>query len=247
MSAPPIGMIISTPKSKRDPHHHREQLPRAGMQHEVAGSSHRDGEQQQVDEVLAFVGDRALRQDLLQFPRRHQAAGEGQRAEDDLDGEHRHREAGDVGASQIEFGGADQRDAERAEGVAERRPLRHGGHLHQAQRNADDGAEHQRDRDPLVVDDAVVQQRAADGQQHADLAGPDAVPGRARRTHPLQRENEQDAGDQVGDFDDGLGDGQSVHGLVGRLLLNILSMRSVIRKPPTMLLVAAMIAIMPST
>ena len=98
-----------------------------------------------------------------------------------------------------------------------------------------------------VVDDAVMQQGAADGQQHADFARPDAAPGRARRTHPFQRENEKDAGNQVDDFDDGLGDGQGVHGLVGRLVLNILSMRSVIRKPPTILLVAATMASMPST
>ena len=100
---------------------------------------------------------------------------------------------------------------------------------------------------PRVIDDAVLQQRPADGQQHADFAGPDAAPGRARRTHPFQRENEKDAGHQIRDFDHGLGDGQSVHGLVGRLLWNILSMRSVIRKPPTILLVAAMMASMPST
>ena len=63
---------------------------------------------------------------------------------------------------------------------------------------------HQRDRNPLVVDDAVLQQRAADGQQHANFASPDAVAGRARRTHPFQRENEKDAGNQIDNFDDGL-------------------------------------------
>ena len=36
-------------------------------------------------------------------------------------------------------------------------------------------------------------------------------------------------------------------GLLGRLVLNILSMRSVMRNPPTTLLVAAMMAITPRT
>ena len=157
------------------------------MQHEVAGSGHRNGEQQQVDQVLAFIGERALRQDFLQFPGGHQAAGEGQGAEDDLDGENRHGKAGNVRAPQIEFSGAHQGDAECAEGVAEGRSLGNGGHLHQAERNSDAGPEHQRDRNPLVVDDAVLQQGAADGQQHSNFARPDAVPGRARRTHPFQR------------------------------------------------------------
>ena len=38
-----------------------------------------------------------------------------------------------------------------------------------------------------------------------------------------------------------------VHGLFGPLALNILSMRSVIMKPPTMLLVAATMAMVPRT
>ena len=100
---------------------------------------------------------------------------------------------------------------------------------------------HQGDEDPLVIDDAVMQQGPADGQYHADLAGPDAVAGGLGRAHPSQRKNEEDAGDQVNDFDDVLAACELCgHGFVGRLDLNILSMRSVIRNPPTTLLVAAM-------
>ena len=111
----------------------------------------------------------------------------------------------------IKFRGADQGDAERAEGVAERGSLRDGGHLHHAERDADAAAEHQADGDPLVIDDAVVQQRAGDGQQHAEFAGPDAVAGGGGRTHPLQRENEEGAGDEVNRFDDVLASGELVH------------------------------------
>src|SRR5215472_254293 len=72
--------------------------------------------------------------------------------------------------------------------------------------------------------------------------------GRGRRTHPLERQNEERARDQVNDFDEVLAACQFVHDFVaGRLLLNIFSMRSVMRNPPTMLLVAAMTAMVPST
>ena len=91
-----------------------------------------------------------------------------------------------------------------------------------------------------------LQQGPADGQQHADLAGPHTVTGRGRRTHPLQREDEQRAGDEIGDFDYDLTGGLASlfrrHLSAGPLALNIFSMRSVIRNPPTMLLVAAITA-----
>ena len=74
--------------------------------------------------------------------------------------------------------------------------------VHHAQRHADDRAEHEADGDPLVVDDAVVKQRADDRQQHAELAGPDAAARGGRRAHPLEREDEQSRGDQVRDFDE---------------------------------------------
>ncbi len=118
---------------------------------------------------------------------------------------------GTFGAAQIKLSGADQRHAECAESVAERGPLRDGGHLHHAQRDADARAQHERDDDPLVIDDAVMQQRAADGQHHADFAGQNAVAGGGGRTHPLQRENEQRAGDEIDDFDEVLASGKLGH------------------------------------
>ena len=86
----------------------------------------------------------------------------------------RHHEARNVGRSQIEFGRADQRYAKSAERMAERGSLRHGGHVHHAQRDSDSGAEHECDDNPFVVDDAVMQQRASDGEHHADLASANA-------------------------------------------------------------------------
>src|SRR5215470_19888592 len=91
-----------------------------------------------------------------------------------------------------------------------------------------------------------MQQRARDGQQHAELTGPDALARRGRRAHPLQGENEEGACNQVDDFDDVLASGEFVHDLgAGRLDLNIFNMRSVIRNPPTILLVAAITASTP--
>src|SRR3979411_1936312 len=130
-------------------------------------------------------------------------------------------------------------------------------HLHPPKRHADDRAEHKRDGDEPVVDDAVMQQRAADRQQHAHFARPDAMTGRGRRAHPLQREDEQHARDEIQKLDDDLAScDDGCHywltdlpaGLAaGRLDLNILNMRSVIRKPPTMLLVATTTAMNPKT
>src|ERR1019366_5056520 len=95
--------------------------------------------------------------------------------------------------------------------------------------------------------EASAQQCATDGQQHADLARPNAMARRSRRTHPLQREDEQYAGDEIQNFDGDLTACKfRAHDLAaGRLDLNIFNMRSVIRKPPTMLLVAATTAMKP--
>src|SRR5262249_415711 len=67
------------------------------------------------------------------------------------------------------------------------------------------------------------------------------------RVHPLESEDEQAAGDQIDESDKRLTAGYGDHDFAGRLDLNILSMRSVIMNPPTMLLVAAMTARMPRT
>src|SRR5580692_10004837 len=93
-----------------------------------------------------------------------------------------------------------------------------------------------------------------------------AVAGGGGRAHPLQGKNEKCTGDQIEKFDQVLACGEFVHDLSGmiakyelrdmisrvylldgRLLLNILSMRSVIKNPPTTLLVAATMAITPNT
>src|ERR1700719_190089 len=90
-----------------------------------------------------------------------------------------------------------------------------------------------------------MQERCSDGQQHAEFAGPHAAAGSGGRTHPLQRQNKKRRGNQVRNFDDLRGGKLGHHDFFGPLTLNILSMRSVMRKPPTMLLVAATMAMVP--
>jgi hypothetical protein len=195
-------------EDQRDADDQWEELFGFGMQDQINGAADGDGEQQEVDEVLSFIGDGPLGQDLLQLSRRHEAAGNGEASEDDFHGEHRHHEFGNVRRAQIKFRRTDQSDAECAEGVAEGSSLRDGGHLHHAKRDADAAAEHEGDDDPLPVDDAVAQQSAGDGQHHADFASPDAVAGGGGGTHPFQRENKEGAGDQVSKFDDVLVSGE---------------------------------------
>src|ERR1700723_2246508 len=208
--------------------HQRKQMDVAGIVNEKCSDADGDGEEQEIDDVLTFIGDGALREDFLQFSRGHQAACERQRAENYFHGEHGHHEGRHVGRAQIEFGGADECDAEGAEGVAERGSLRDGGHVDHAERHADDGAEDQSDGDPFVFDDVVIEQRADDGDQHAEFAWPDAATGGGGGALPPQGGDEEPRGDQVDNFDEGECSRPEDHYFLGPLVLTILSMRSVI-------------------
>src|SRR5260370_24745055 len=81
--------------------------------------------------------------------------------------------------------------------------------------------------------------------EHAKLGGKNSASRRRRRTQPLEREDEEGGSNQINDLDDDVRSEQVAHGFFGPLALNIFSIRSVIRNPPTMLLVAATIAIVP--
>ena len=150
------------------------------MEHKRNRNHQRDREEQEVDKILSFVSQRTLRQDLLQFPRRHQAACDRQSAQNDFHREHRHHEAGNCRCAQVELGRAYQGHAEGAKSVAERGSLRNRGHRNSPQRHTDDRAQHQRDRDQVVIMKALAQQCADNRQHHPDFARPDAV-ARCRR------------------------------------------------------------------
>src|SRR5258708_19960178 len=137
--------------------------------------------------------------------------------------------------------------------MAERGPLGDGGHLDQAEGDADGRADSEGQENVAVGDgnvlklavDAELQQSAADSEHHADFSSEDAPAGGGRRVHPLERQNEEGAGNEINQSDECLAACERSHGFVGRLDLNIFTIRSVMRNPPTMLLVAAMVARIP--
>src|SRR6185312_11672039 len=119
------------------------------------------------------------------------------------------------------------------------------GHL-VSQRHADSCAEEKRYQNPLVVDDVVSDQSAHNRQQHADFAREDAALRGRRGIHPLERKNEKGRRHQIGVLHQVLD-----HDLAGPFwssrFLNILSIRSVIRNPLTMLITEVVTAMKPST
>ena len=129
--------------------------------------------------------------------------------------------------------------------MAQRGPLRHGRHLHHAEGDADGGADDQRDDDPFVLDDLRIEERGADGERRGNFAGQDAAPRGGRRAEPLDRQNEEDGGDDVGEVDESAGCRPGLMIFSGLPVLNMRSMRSVMKKPPTMLLNEAATAMSP--
>ena len=142
----------------------------------------------------------------------------------------------------VELRRGDQRRRAAADAVEERHHLRHRGHLHQARRG---DADHRADRDAGDDQPVGVDLRARASVKTTAIAIPTAamqVPGarRRRRGEALDPDDEEDAGDEVGEVDRRLRDARGSLALLGPLglRLNISSMRSVTRKPPTTLIVA---------
>ncbi len=175
------------------------------MKHQIHGDPNRNRQQSQVDEVLPLVRNRPLREDFLKLARGHQATRERQRAEDDFQRQHRHHERGNIRGSQIELRRPNQGHAKCTESMAQRRSLRDRRHSDITEGDANDRTQNQSDRDPLVIDDAVIEQRAGNGQHHSDFACPDATSRGSWRAQPLERENEEDRRDDIGDFNEVFG------------------------------------------
>src|SRR5262249_44845110 len=135
--------------------------------------------------------------------------------------------------------GADEAHGKAAEGVRERGPLRDGRQRHPRERNPDREADDDRHANPLVVHDLRRHQRADDRRRHAGDAGRDAAPRGARMVQPPQRQDEEDRRSEITELDQVL-----AHLFFSR---NILSIRSVMRNPLTMLVIDAATAIVPRT
>src|SRR5882672_4212069 len=86
----------------------------------------------------------------------------------------------------------------------------------------------------------MPQQCAHDRQQHANFARAHTTSRRDRRTQPLDGKNNAESGNDVRCLPKGI-----VHFPPVSFFLNILSIRSVIRNPATMLMVANATAMMP--
>ena len=95
-----------------------------------------DGEQTEVAGVLQRVGDRPLGHPLhfLQLRRGHEAAGEGEIAQDDLRHDRGHPERrqfrGRLHDVQVVLGGADEPGRGAAKGMRQSGSLRHSGERH---------------------------------------------------------------------------------------------------------------------
>ena len=86
MSAPPMGSTSETPKSKRQRHHDVEGARgwpgrRPGRRRAPTAAT----KMPMLSDVLAREGDRRAGQELLQLAEGHEAAGDGQRAEQHLE------------------------------------------------------------------------------------------------------------------------------------------------------------------
>ncbi len=98
-----------------------------------------------------------------------------------------------------------------------------------------------RDDDPQMVDDLGLDPGRDHGEQHRHNTGVDATAGRFRIVHEMKREDEQHRADEVGELRYGVD-----HFFTSsRGDLNILSIRSVMRKPLTMFVIEAKSAMAP--
>src|SRR5215203_3317895 len=96
-----------------------------------------------------------------------------------------------------------------------------------------------------MVDHLRLSPGGSDGNEHRSHPGVHTLPGGHRSVHPMQREDEQDGGDEVGQLHYCVHEGSVRFGC--RSALNIFSIRSVIRKPLTMSVSEATRALAPTT
>src|SRR5579862_4856859 len=232
-------------ENQRYKYHDRKQNGVGGIHHQRNRQTKGSRQNGKTDDILPAIDNGPLRQYFLQFARGDHTAGKREGADYDFQSDLAHLEACHRGRAHVIFGDANDRCRKRAERVAQGGPLRNSRHVHQAQRNANSGADNQRDENPLVGHNLGVEERDDDGQRSADLAGQNA-PARGRgRTQELERKNEEYNRDNVCKIKILL-QFRWVHCCFDLGDLNIRSMRSVIRKPPTILLNDAATAIAPS-
>ena len=101
------------------------------------------------------------------------------------------------------LGHADERRRERAERERERNALRHCRHRHpHPERVPHNDADHHAERDPLVIDDLVVDERTRDGEQHPHGCLLHAAAGLVRTREAAESEDEEDRRADIRDLDE---------------------------------------------
>src|SRR6185503_6170219 len=178
-------------------------------------------------------------------------AGEGDRADQSAEQDRdsrvdRHTAAG---AGQVhEFERRDERGGASAGAVEERDHLGHVGHGHATRGDGAHGRpQNERHEDQLVGQDLPVEERDDEREDHAHARGQVAPARRLRRREPPDAENAEDRSDEVGRADDGRRKGGKTHQALGPFFVNMRSMRSVTRKPPTTFTAPRKTAMNPTT
>ena len=184
--------------------------PRLADHHHAAAEGRQS--QQTVQHLLAGEEDRPVRQQQpAQLVERHQAAPEGDRA-DESGGHRGHRGLGRrIRRADQDRTGHQGRGAA-AEGVEQRHHLGHRGHLDaERQRRPDRRAEHdpaekQAERLAAGAEDLLVEERGHHRQQHAGGAQQVAAHRGARVGQAADAEDEQYRGPEVDEIDDAVHD-----------------------------------------
>ncbi len=180
MSAPPMGVTSRIPNISATTTMIGKRTVFAGLTTSAIASSSAAPSTERLTIVLSFINDRPLRQNFLQLSGGDQAAGESERADDHFEADFAHAKPRDMRNAHVIFRDTDHRRGKRAERVAQSGPLRHGGHLHHAEGNANGRADDQRDDDPLVLDEFGIAERGADGQRRGDFSRQHAAPRASR-------------------------------------------------------------------
>jgi hypothetical protein len=193
------------PERERERDHRVERRGRGRARHEPREQADRGEEHPDGDVVLAAEGDRAGGEELLQLPEGHEAAGDGEGAEEDLEPERRHLRPAHLGAvaePQV-LGDPDERRRDGAEHVRDGDPLGHRRHRDpDAERVPDHRAEREPGEDPLVAQDLVVEERPHDREEHPERGELHAAPGAVGDGEAPEPEDEQDRRREVGGLDE---------------------------------------------
>src|SRR5690606_12570156 len=232
------------PPPRRPPHHDRDRVHQRGHQ--------RDHGEQPVQE--SRHGHGTCGQPPLELAEGHQRAPKRHRA-DDRGEQRRHRHVQretDVSGRITEFHPRDERHRATTDPVEQRHHLWHRRHLHLAGRgDTDDRTEHEPQRDQPPVAHTGQQECRDDGDDHARRRERVAAHRRLRPGEPHETDDEQGEREKIADTDDrgheSAPDAGRSTGLSSDFRLNIPSMRSVTRNPPTTLIVPNAMAITDST